>query len=490
MLLASISSIIQTKLDFKTLERSVYEVVAAQTREEVTKLLGAIDAQLMVQRPAGLRHRGCKRRVVQTLFGPVCLQRRRYVEVLPTGERRWRYLLDEALGLPPEAQASPGLVDRAVSSALQLPYRQAAAVVQAARPDGGGPSHGTIHRWVRTIGDRRLALEARTVHELFEEGLLPPTRGQAVETLFVEGDELRVALQGHRRRPGQVLPTRRAQRGEVRLAIFHRGWRPRDPGSAEYRLVDKHVYATLAEAEPFWRGAVLSVHGYCQLEQVRCTVLNGDGAAWIRHGMEHLPACEFQLDRWHLWQAMKQGLGWQPRRLDQLWACVAEDARWETIQPMLRRALKAAPDAETGAAVRRLRTYLWENRDGLQDYRARSLPVAQDPTWRGLGAAEGNVDKPWAGRLTKRGMSWGKGLPGFVRLLDLQVNGTLANWLEHSSSWRPIQPVLRDAAAVVHRVWPREDEGSGLQVRMPALRGSSQSLRRTLRELSHVRFPQ
>jgi len=224
--------------------------VAAQTRETLTKLLAAYDAHLMVQRPAGLRHRGCKQRVVHTMFGPVCVQRRRYLEALPTGERRWRYLLDEALGLPPEVQASPGVVERAVSSALQLPYRQAAAGVQAARPDGGGPSHGTIHRWVRRLGDQRLVLEARKVHELFEEGVLPATPGQTIETLFVEGDELRVALQGRRRRrrPGQVLPKRRAQRGEVRLAICHRGWSPRDPGSAEYQLVDKHIYAAVAGA--------------------------------------------------------------------------------------------------------------------------------------------------------------------------------------------------------------------------------------------------
>jgi hypothetical protein len=491
VLLASISSIIQAKPDFKTLERSIYAAVAAQTCEQFTKLLEALDAELMVRRPVGLRHRGCKRRVVQTLCGPVSFQRRRYAEVLPTGERRWRYLLDETFGLPPETQASPGLVERAVSSALQLPYRQAASVVRAARPDGGGPSHGTIHRWVRRVGDQRLALEARKVHELFEEGVLPPTQGQTIETLFVEGDELRVALQGRRRqrRPGQLLPKRRAQRGEVRLAICHRGWSPRDPGSVEYRLVDKHIYAAVAEAEPFWRGAVLSVHEYCQLEQVRCTVLNGDGAAWIRHGMGYLPACAFQLDRWHLWQAMKQGLLWQPRQLDQLWRRVAEGAQWETIQPMLRRAFKAAPDADTGAAVRRLQIYLWDNRDGLQDYRVRSLPVAQDPSWRGLGAAEGNVDKPWAGRLTKRGMSWGAGLPGFVRLLNLQVNGTLTSWLEHSSHWRPIQPVLRDAAAVVHRVFPREDDESWLQVRMPALTGPSHWLRRMLKELSRVRLP-
>jgi len=253
---------------------------------------------------------------------------------------------------------------------------------------------------------------------------------------------------------------------------------------------DKHSYAAVADAEPFWRGAVLSLHGYCQLEQVRCTVLNGDGAAWIRRGMEHLPACEFQLDRWHLWQAIKHGLGWQPRRMDQLWSCVAEDARWERIQPMLGRALKAAPDEDTAAAVRRLWTYLWENRDGLREYRARTLPVAPDPTWRGLGAAEGNVDKPWAGRLTKRGMSWGAGLPGFVRLLNLQVDGTLSSWLKHRSRWTPIHPVLQEAAAVVHRVLPREDDESGLQVRMPALTGPNHWLRRTLRELSRVRLPQ
>ncbi len=246
------------------------------------------------------------------------------------------------------------------------------------------------------------------------------------------------------------------------------------------------MYAAVAEVEAFWRGAVLSLHGYCALEQVRCTVLNGDGAAWIRHGIDYLPACGFQLDRWHLWQALKLGVGWQPKRVQQLWALLTEHGDWEVVQPVLARVLNAAPDAETASAVGQLRRYLWDNRDGLLDYRARPLPVAAEPTWRGLGAAEGNVDKPWAGRLTKRGMSWGRGLPGFVRLLNLHLNGTLQTWLEHSSDWRPIQPVLHDAVRAMQRGVP-EEEGTWLQARMPALMGPKHPLHRTLRDLGHVR---
>ncbi len=308
--------------------------------------------------------------------------------------------------------------------------------------------------------------------------------------LFAEADELRVALQRPKRRrtPGQRLPKRGALRGEVRLLVCHRGWMLRDPGSAEYRVQDKHLYATIAEAEAFWRGATLSLHGYCALEQVRCTLLNGDGALWIRHGQEYLPSCEFQLDRWHLQQALKAGLDWHPRARQRLRDQIAAGAAWPTVERVLTQALRQAPEAQTTAAVRGLRTYLWENRDGLVDYRRRALPVPPDAAWRGLGIAESNIDKPWANRLTKRGMSWSTGLLSLVRLLNLHEHGTLQAWLEVSGGWTPMQGALQTAAAAVQRTIIGTDEGTWMQTRLPTLAGPTKPLTRTLRRLRQVRL--
>lgn len=481
----SISSILQEQPNFKTLEQRIWEVTAEAARRELRQVLEALDETLMARRPAGLRHCGWKRRVLESLIGRVEIRRRRYRETLPTGEVRWRYLLDEALGLPPEVTVSPGLRDRAIEAAVRGPYRQAAAELRRVRPDGRGPSHGAIHQWVCAVGAQRLAWEAAEVAALFDDGVVPPTAGERVAMLFAEADELHVALQRskRRRRPGEVLPKRRARRGEVRLLICHRGWARRHPGSTEYGLVGKHVYGAVAAAEAFWRGAVLSLHGYCALEQVRCTVLNGDGAAWIRQGLESLPHGEFQLDRWHLWQAVKAGVGEQPAVQRQLYEACRQGGAWPEIERVLQRARRASPAQR--AALKGLREYLWENRDGLSDYRQRSLPVERQADWRGLGAAEANVDKPWAARFTKRGMSWGRGLAPLVRLVSLQQQGTLPAWLE-TCGWPPFQHEVREAAQTVHAGGGRDESGAWLQGRMPALAGPATQLHRTLRGLGRA----
>lgn len=487
---ASMLSILQTAPDFKTLERELHAAMAAEYRERLTALLAQLDTELMMQRPPGLRHGGTKVRSVETRLGRVVICRRRYLETLPTGERRWRYLLDEALGLPPEVRTSPGVQEQAIETALQVSYRRAATLLATAHPEQAGPRHGTIHRWLCALGAQRVAFEQARVHEAFDQGVVPPASGVTTPVLFAEADELYVALQRpkRRRRPGQRLPKRRTQRGEVRLVIGHRGWVPREPGSTEYRLQDKHVYADVAEAEPFWRGATLSLQGAFALEHVQCTVLNGDGAPWIRHGLAYLPHSEFQLDRWHLGKAVRAALDWHPRLQRRLQTVLEDGADWTTIDRIWQRAMREVP-AQARTALRELRTYLWEHREGLVDYRRRALPVAIDPHWRGLGAAESNVDKPFAERLTKRGMSWSRGLRPIVRLLTLHEAGTLRTWLEHSTAYRPMQPELRRTAATLRRpIRAVDDAALPLQARLPVLAGPKRQLARALRSLTRVRL--
>jgi len=234
--------------------------------------------------------------------------------------------------------------EHAIETALQVSYRRAATFAATAHPGQEGPRHRTIHRWLCALGAQRVAFEQARVHETFDEGVVPPTSGITTPVVFAEADELRVGLQRpKRRRPRQRLPKRHAQTGEVRLLIGHRGWVPRDPGSTEYRLQDKHVYADVAEAEPFWRGATLSLQGAFALEHVQCTVLNGNGAPWIRHGLDYLPHSEFQLDRWHLGKAVRAALEWHPRLQRRLQAVLEARADWTTIDRLWQQAMRKAP---------------------------------------------------------------------------------------------------------------------------------------------------
>ncbi|MDR7417651.1 MAG: UPF0236 family protein [Armatimonadota bacterium] len=214
-------------------------------------------------------------------------------------------------------------------------------------------------------------------------------------------------------------------------------------------------------------------------------MLNGDGAEWIRAGRDYLPHCEFQLDRWHLWQAVKVGLSAQPAVQRQLYAALQQGRDWAVLDAILRRRAQRTEAAQRGAIVR-LRRYLWENREGLREYRQRGLPVAVQATWRGLGAAEANVDKPWAERFTKRGMSWGRGLAPLVRLVSLQQQRTLQAWLDVCGG-RPFHRSLHEAVRTVHRAVSHAEPAAWLQVRLPALAGGQTPLRRTLRALRQPR---
>jgi hypothetical protein len=248
-------------------------------------------------------------------------------------------------------------------------------------------------------------------------------------------------------------------------------------------LSAKHVYAAYAAADAFWWGAVPSLHDFCQLEQVRYAVLNGDGAGWIRQGLAHLPHCEFQWDRWHLGQAVKAGLGWHAPSSRRLYVLLQAGAEWTSVARLFQRAHAQAPDGSTAAAIERLRRYLWENRDGLQDYRRRALPIPHERAWRGLGAAEANIDKPWGRRLTGRGMSWSTGLAGLVRLMNLHQQGTLAAWLE-VCGWKPFAPAVRETAEAIQGNVTGAEPGGWLQARVPVLSGPRTQLRRTLRAIS------
>jgi len=142
---------------------------------------------------------------------------------------------------------------------------------------------------------------------------------------------------------------------------------------------------------PYRGSAKLYGHGMCDPRHVLHTWTNGTKVYLDLHRQ-----------RWKCrgW-ALYQGLCRHPLVGDIYRAC--GNGYIAMVEKFLIQAQQGT-NKERGKEIMKLRGYLMDNCYGLRDYR---LEVSGDG-FRGLGAMEGNVDKLFADRMKKRGMSWTK----------------------------------------------------------------------------------
>lgn len=392
----------EVKADPGKWEEMVQEIGYGVARQIGVMLLERLDEQLMEGRGEGLREVGCRGRWVTTLFGDIRVRRRMYRDE----GGRYRYLMDEAIGLRKGCQSSSKVEALSTYLSTHLPFGRCEEVLRVLVP--GGISHTTIHRLVGRIVDGYIEEEAREVAEVFEDGVVPESEGRVVTPLLVEGDGVSIGLQREAER-----------RGEVKVAIAYEGWEP--IGKDRYRLKEKTSYTGMMAGREFWESFSVLLAKRYDLGQIEQIIVGGDGSEWVKEGAEMLGGI-YQLDRFHLLRALRRGL-----RDDQVGpvyeACVVGDVA--KADELLRQAQGEAK-GEAAKRIAELRGYILNNADGLRDYR---LEVGYQEGLRGLGTIESNIDKLVASRMKKRGMSWTKrGGDRMARLINLRERGEIGLW--------------------------------------------------------------
>ena len=126
--------------------------------------------------------------------------------------------------------------------------------------------------------------------------------------------------------------------------------------------------------------------------QLHSCVLSGDGANWIRGGLDVLPHARFLLDPFHIQLALRDATGSHPvaSRLSSLLYTHGLSAVEQVLEDLAKR------EPERTESIERVLGYLRANSDGLW----RSNPS--------LGTIEGHIDKTLANRMKKRGRRWSK----------------------------------------------------------------------------------
>ena len=435
------------KVDVGRWEVEVFKWTCSLAQEVAKVLLESIDEDLMRQKEGSLKVEALKQHRIVTVFGDVRIKRRMYRD----SNGKYRFLLDEKMGLDKGCQVSPKVKDLATFLSSHFPFQRTEEIVRCILPTG--ISHTSIHRLVARVTDPYLEEEEKEVEEVFEDGVIPESKRRVVPYLFVEADGTSVALQREE-----------ARRAEVKVGVAYEGWQR--VSKDRHRVTGKTVYSGIMNGDRFWEGFSLTLAKKYDLSQVGRVVVGGDGAPWVKNGAELLGGI-YQLDRFHLKRALNQTLD-NILAMEIYQACTKGEI--DKVDRILAQVQQKAT-VEGTKEVARLRGYLMENSFGLRDYR---MEVGGDDL-RGLGTIEGNVDKLVANRMKKRGMSWTiKGAHRMTRLVNLRETGELHSWITHKGKRRENKPPrqvrsinkTRPNAGITEEVW--------LEAGLPALAGPHQ----------------
>ena len=446
-----IENSLELKRSFLDTEKMLLAKAIEWAREAFKHFLEQIDLLIQHHRPASLKIAHKRSVWYRTWLGPIRVTRRQYQD----RAGKYRYLLDELMGMDKYRHTSFAVKEIACRLAGEMPFRKSAEILNRTTPID--LSHQTIHRLIQTVlADSQDNADMATTW--FEEtGELPQSEGREANRLMIEADGVVLALQ-----------RQQARKAEVKLGIAYERWQ--EVGKNRYRTVNKAFYADISGTDQFWAGMALKLHQKYDLSGTQY-VVGGDGAAWIKEGADYFGG-RYQLCRYHLNRALCHVLG-HDRKVLRLIQHQCSQGNFVTALAALKEAADGAQN-DKSKDIRRVIRYIVSNASGLKDYRE-DLPK-HDGSLRRTGAIEGNIDKLIVRRMKNQGMSWSP--QGIRRMLWLRINireGTLTDCLRTNKSNTTL---LKLPAKQVNRVIDHTmkfDYASYFSAGLPAISGPHQS---------------
>ena len=316
------------------------------------------------RRKAGLAvERSNDSRTILTGFGEVSYERTYYA----LRDGTYDYPIDRVLGVNPGQRISDSVTLRLANEAKEGSYARASRIVIQ-----NAVSRETVMTSLR---------ECRA-----SEG--PHEVERRVPVLHIDADEDHASMQNGRTR---IVP----------LATVYEGLRTVGNGVKPRReCVNAFHHSALSAGEAFWEDLYDRIDSRYDIRDTKI-YLHGDGAAWIRQGLEHFSNIVFVLDDYHknkarqeLFAGCKSGEAKEERQLlDKAFRTGDEGALFDVG----RRMLKLHPERE--GHIRKTIEYLYRNLDGI------SIRF-RDAEARNGGATEPHVSHVLSQRLSSRPMGW------------------------------------------------------------------------------------
>ena len=312
-------------------------------------------------------------------FGQFEYQRSYYRHKL---DKSYSYLVDVQAGIKSHSRVSENLKAELIDAASVMSYEGATK---------------EISRFNATLKMSRQTV-ASSVQNFSVQKDEPPQEKRKVRFLYIEADEDHVKVKGHKRT-------------ETRLIYVHEGVaeKPRR------HLVNARYFATTKKSpDQHWYEVGEHIAMHYDLEAIEQIFLCGDGASWIKVGLEYIVGAIFVLDKFHLNKYIKEATGHIKEVAGQIRRGI-----WTLNQEAALNGLrKAYRSADTKARKERIANtakYIKNNWDGI---------VAQVMHPEVGCSAEGHISHILAARMSTRPMAWSlTGADNMSQMRTVRANG-------------------------------------------------------------------
>lgn len=330
-----------------------------------------------------------------TSFGTIRYSRT-YFKPKKGGTRK--YLVDEIVGIDPHDRVSSDVVINAIEESIESSYKkggQKAAYV-------GEITKQTVMNKVHTIDVEQPELEVCEKKE--------------VKVLYIEADEDHVALQGKNSKKDKQEKTRRI--AMPRLVYVHEGIDHEK--STRKRKVLKNVRyfgGEYRDSEQIWLEVSEYIDKIYKLDSVETIYLSGDGAAWIKQGLDWIPKSRFVLDNYHLNKYVKEATAHlDDEAITQGLRDGLDEGDRDLVKRVLDKILEKTEIETKRNAVKDVKRYILSNWEGI------SIKVDNHDI---IGcSAEGHVSHVLSDRLSSRPKGWSiKGADQMSQLRVFKQNG-------------------------------------------------------------------
>ncbi|MHB8172106.1 MAG: ISLre2 family transposase [Thermincolia bacterium] len=399
--------------NFEEMENSLKKTADGFILEMMKTYFEILD-QSIVEDKAGRKRKGLvierkkDKREIYTKFGGLKFERTYFQD---KRHQEYVYLLDQVVGLEGHERISGNVAVDLVEHASEASYWKSSKNVSR-----GEISPQTVMNKVRLVKDLKINL---------------PESKRKVKVLHVEADEDHVALQDG---TNTIVP----------LISIHEGIERNGKRGLCKNI--RHISDYGKSTEQLWLEAVNWIYEAYEVDDIERIYLHGDGAAWIKEGLNWLPKSKMVLDRYHLNRAIITATGSQPEYRKDIYSALSEGNQ-EEFKTTIRQLQFNAMVPSERKRIDEFKRYVLNNWGAISIYGEEACAGS---------CTEGHISHILSSRLSSRPMGWSKkGLKAMAKLRAYCGSGgqiELKHIKKTEACYRVTRKVLEKAAESYKRI--------------------------------------
>lgn len=323
--------------------------------------------------------RKCEPKKIITKLGEIEYRRTYYQS---RKGKAYRHLVDELLGVEVHERIDRDVRAKLVEKAAIVSYEKAgeqACDIKISRQ--------TVMNSIRRI--KELKVEA-----------LGDNR-KKVETLYIDADKDHISLQNG----GKAMP---------RLIYIHEGIMKRGERNM---LMNPFYFASLGKKpEALWQEVYEHVEDSYDIDHIKTVYISGDGAAWIKKGLQCFPKARFVLDRYHMNKYVTKATASNRKYASKIWDAL-NSADLGTLKEIMRQLYNETESESKRKEIQECMLYFKNNWHGIEIYQKEKGKIVGC-------SAEGHNSHILADRMSSRPKGWSvEGADKMARLRAFMANG-------------------------------------------------------------------